>query len=557
MPCSNPFSRPILLLLIPVFLFSCTTPDPISQWETYEITLQTQTAYPNPYTDVELWAVFTNESADTLLRPGFWDGGNTWKIRFASPDDHSLWQWQTYTSDPKDTSLGGKTGKIQAVKTAGNNRFIQHGLLKMSPGKRNVVHHDGTTFLLVGDTPWSIPFRATAEQVKIYAANRQEKGFNAALLMSVQPDMKAEGPDARNTPQGFTRGFADLHEGHINQLNPAYFQYLDSLTDILLDHEIAPVYQPIFHGFGWKGLDVLGNTINPEEYVRYCKYLLARYGSKPAFWLLAGDNGGKDPGVKESGEMMEKWDCYRQPTGLHYNPCDDYIAEWAINNPLKHCEHYNKSWQAENWLDFQWAQTGHSGEHLYHKVSRMYENQPVKASANGEPTYEGMNDGKNGLGWWQGEEAWMQLMSGGTMGVVYGAAGLWQWKVTADEEGWGVWASQNKSWQETLDMEGSRYVGYLAKALEGYDIADMEKRWDLAEDNRPLLAIEGKFYLSYLNEGGKISIPTVPAGLPWRWFDPQTGEWGDEGITEVNPVFITPGQSPKVLIIGEPNKPMH
>ena len=160
---------------------------------------------------------------------------------------------------------------------------------------------------------------------------------------------------------------------------------------------------------------------------------------------------GRDPGVQPSGEMMEQWDCYGQPTGLHYNPCDDYIASWAVDNPLKHCEHYNKMFQAEAWLDFQWAQTGHGGEHLLHKVERMYENHPTKASANGEPTYEGMNNGKNGLGWWQGEEAWMQLMAGGTMGVVYGAATLWQWKVSPEEEGWPAWTDQNTSWDQGIE----------------------------------------------------------------------------------------------------------
>jgi hypothetical protein len=39
----------------------------------------------------------------------------------------------------------------------------------MSPAKRNVVHADSTPFLVVGDTPWSIPFRATPAQVKVYA----------------------------------------------------------------------------------------------------------------------------------------------------------------------------------------------------------------------------------------------------------------------------------------------------------------------------------------------------------------------------------------------------
>jgi hypothetical protein len=51
------------------------------------------------------------------------------------------------------------------------------------------------------------------------------------------------------------------------------------------------------------------------------------------------------------------------------------------------------------------------------------------ASANGEPTYE--NGGRRGraAGWWQGHEAWCNLCAGGSMGVVYGAGSLWQWRL--------------------------------------------------------------------------------------------------------------------------------
>jgi hypothetical protein len=59
-----------------------------------------------------------------------------------------------------------------------------------------------------------------------------------------------------------------------------------------------------------------------------------------------------------------------------------------------------------------------------------------KKHASRRATYEGMNAGRNGLGWWQGEEAWNQLMHGGTMESYYGAACLWQWKSTPDEPGW-------------------------------------------------------------------------------------------------------------------------
>ncbi|MEM7654700.1 MAG: DUF4038 domain-containing protein [Bacteroidota bacterium] len=521
----------------------------VEQWTTYEISLEAQGTYDNPYTEVSLWATFTSESGQQMKRPAFWDGGNTWNIRFAPPTTNERWTWQTQLQSGTDAGLSGQSGALRSIPYQGDHQLLRSGLLKMSPGKRNVVHADGTPFLVVGDTPWAIPFRATTEQVERYARDRQTKGFNTALLMTLQPDMESVGPNARNTDQGFVRAFSDLSDGHINQMDPTYFHYLDSLIDILLDHEIVPVYQPVFHGFGWKGEKVLGVVVDADEYVRYCQYLLARYGSQPAFWLLAGDHNAKDPGVKESGEMMEVWDAYQQPTGLHYSPCDDFIAEWAKNDPLKHCMHHNNSWQEEPWMDFQWAQTGHNGDHQYHKVSRMYDNPTVKAAANGEPTYEGMGGGKNGLGWWQGEDAWMQLMSGGTMGVVYGAASLWQWKITADEAGWADWAAQPKSWEEAMQMEGSIHVGLVGQILEGYQLTDIEKRWDLA-GGKPLLAKEGELYLSYLNAGGTLTIAGLPADLPYHWVNPKTGEAQPIETTTASMAFEAPSPQPWVLVVG-------
>ena len=537
----------ILFLFISTFSAYAQGPIPkVGQWATHEINLDARETYKNPYTDVEVWALFVNQKGDTLKRPAFWDGGTSWKLRFSPPDADGQWTWQSFASNKEDGGLHQQIGSFASVPNTSSNELIKNGLLKMSAGNRNVIQQSGKSFLVVADTPWAIPFRATTEQVEIYAKDRQKKGFNTALMMTLQPDTKAEGPNERNTAQGFKRAFDDLAKGHINQINVDYFQYYDGLVQTLLEHDIVPVFQPVFHGYGWKGLEVLGRTVVPEEYVRYCKYLLARYGSNPAFWLLGGDHNGKDPGILESGEMMEDWDAYKQPTGIHYNPCDDYLASWAEGN-RDHCFHYNKSFQEAAWLDFQWAQSGHESEHIYHKVERMYENLPTKAVANGEPTYEGMSDGKNGLGWWQGEEAWMQLMHGGTMGVVYGAATLWQWKISPNEAGWPGWTDQPTSWREAMDMEGSTYVGLVGKILGQLDMADIEKRWDLA-NGKPLLAKAGVLYISYLNEGGTITIQDLPKNLTYSWMDPKTGNPKQIGKVTEN-TFRAPDNKPWVLII--------
>ena len=159
-----------------------------------------------------------------------------------------------------------------------------------------------------------------------------------------------------------------------------------------------------------------------------------------------------------------------------------------------------------------------------------------------------MNAGKNGLGWWQGEDAWMQLMHGGTMGVIYGAASLWQWKVSPDEAGWEAWTDQPLSGEEALSLEGSTYVGLVGKILRNLDLKDIEKRWGLA-NGQPLLAKEGILYIAYLNNEGKIAIKDVPLSLTYSWINPKNGE--PKRIGKVtSEEFSAPDSNPWVLIVN-------
>lgn len=231
-------------------------------WREIELTLNAENNYASPYTEAEVWADFTDESGTVLRRPAFWDGRRTWKIRFA-PTRPGRWTWCSFSS-PVDSGLSGQSGQLTCESAESDHRFYQHGFWRMSPGGRSLVHADGTPAVLVGDTAWGFPWRATPQQAKIYAHNRHGKGFNAVLLMSVQPDMRARGPRDRTVDEGFDVGFEDLPSGHINQLRPEYFQYLDQLVDILISHQIVPVWQPVFMGFGWKGLDVAGPVLPPQ-----------------------------------------------------------------------------------------------------------------------------------------------------------------------------------------------------------------------------------------------------------------------------------------------------
>jgi len=310
------------------------------QWHEVDIAVDGP-ATANPYCDVDAWAIFRHSDGDELRRPLFWDGGTTYRVRFASPKSTGEWRWEIQARRPEHRfAVGG--GAITAVPAEGRHphRAVNRGFVRAHPGGRTFCHADGSPAFFVFDTAWAMPWRATIDEVEQYAADRQSKGFNAVLLMSMQPDMNARGPSERGVDLGFDVAFQDLPDGHLTEMNVGYFQYVDRIVDVLVGHGITPVLQPVFYGFGWKGLDPAGAVIPPDEYARYCRYLVARYGARPAVYLPGADGAGTEPQIEAGGREIHAWDAYGQPTGIHYRP-----------------HHRNDEHQDADWQDWKSSQS--------------------------------------------------------------------------------------------------------------------------------------------------------------------------------------------------------
>jgi hypothetical protein len=505
------------------------------QWSSVELDLELDTGTADPYTEVVAWAELTHSSGERLTRPAFADGDGRWRLRFASTQPQGTWVWTAHAEVAgRRTAAGG--GSLTAVDPQREHPHpaLRHGFLRVGGSGRALQHADGTSALVVADTPWALPWRATVADARDYARDRAAKGFNAALLMSVQPDMRAVGPRARDTDLGFAVGFDDLPSGHLNRPDPAYFAYLDQLVAVLVEHGITPVLQPVFQGFGWKGLDVAGTVVPPEEYARYCRYLVARYGAGPVLYLVGADGSGAEPQVEAGGREVEREDCYGQPTGLHYRP---------------HAR--NDAHQDASWLDFQWCQTGHGGEHVPERVADMWRNAPARPVMNGEPTYEHSGRRGKAAGWWQGHEAWSNLCAGATMGVAYGAGSLWQWRISASEPGHEpFFLAPDAGWREALAFEGSRYVGLVGTILAGLPTTDLVPCWDVSLGTRGLLD-PGVLYVAYLEHGGRTVFLDAEGRVPsrYRLLDPRTGAVLEEGVRPGDGgVVEDAGGAPRVLI---------
>ena len=270
---------------------------PAPQWCEVEMAL-TGPAAGNAYTDVDAWVIFTHETGRQLRRPVFWDGGRTYRVRFASTQAEGDWRWSVQ-SDRSDHGFTPASGILIAGPPEEDHphRAIRRGFSRVHPSGRSFCFADGSPAFFVLDTAWAMPFRARVSDVETYAADRRAKGFNAVFLMTVQPDMNARGPVGRNVDEGFEVGFYDLVEGRLGEINVEYFQYFDKIIETLINHGITPVLQPVFHGFGWKGLDVAGPVVPPADYAWYCRYLVARFGARPVIYLPCGDGAGTEPQV--------------------------------------------------------------------------------------------------------------------------------------------------------------------------------------------------------------------------------------------------------------------
>src|SRR5689334_9607421 len=74
-----------------------------------EFTFTAQLAHTDPFNEITLDARFTDPAGKELRVPAFWAGGNTWKVRYASPLT-GRHRFHTECSDANDAGLNAVQG---------------------------------------------------------------------------------------------------------------------------------------------------------------------------------------------------------------------------------------------------------------------------------------------------------------------------------------------------------------------------------------------------------------------------------------------------------------
>lgn len=99
-----------------------------------ELRFESAKTYADPFNEVTLDAVFTAPDGKPLRVPGFWDGGKTWCVRYAS-SVVGAHRFSTVCSDPANAALHGVVGEVNVTPYVGDNPLFRHGPVRVAVTK--------------------------------------------------------------------------------------------------------------------------------------------------------------------------------------------------------------------------------------------------------------------------------------------------------------------------------------------------------------------------------------------------------------------------------------
>jgi arylsulfatase A-like enzyme len=219
-----------------------TSTQSAAKWTRWQNSFTSTKNYANPYSDVTLAVTFNGPSGQTIQSYGFWDGGNTFRIRFMFPEA-GTWTWQTTCSDTTNTGLHNRAGTVNVANYTGSNPLYSKGYLKVSGDKRYLTYGDNTPFFWLADTAWSAPMNATQADWETFINNRRDKKFNGVLML-----IALDVSDARDTVDvNGNAPFLGADVTNLDQWNPAFWQEYERKVQYANDQGIVVTILSVAH----------------------------------------------------------------------------------------------------------------------------------------------------------------------------------------------------------------------------------------------------------------------------------------------------------------------
>jgi hypothetical protein len=504
----------------------------VQQWQAVEIALTSSVSYADPFQDVDVTATFTGPAGKAITRPAFWDGGRTWKVRFAPPEA-GLWSMTTSATDAKNSGLHGVTGTVQCDRYSGSLEIYKHGFLKVSGNGRYLTYADGTPFFYLGDTHWILSHErfdtsnapGVPSQFKYTVDKRVSQGFTVfqseasfqarSAGIRINQDAIADEEADADLKHGFTNadlaGFANLDRK---------FKYIAAQGLVHANAEIC-----------WVG-DPADFPIFTEAYMaRLAKYWVARYGAYPVIWTIAQEVD-KNYYGKYDATTINKWfavahsiaenDAYHHPVMPHMESTDHTTAPDSWWSGKSYHSGWAVQWQGE--MDEKGIAEG------FWKAS------PTKPSVLYESAYDGFwTDSRGALG------AAYKAFQYGMYGYGYGANGIWNdiYSKPGEPADFGTdcqMAEHYSWWRDGADLPTGDQLAFFKKfytSLEWWKLVPRfnDHAWGyFLNASQSFLSSDGHdtyvvFFTGSARTPASLNQMDSTSTYAAQWFNPRNGEY--------------------------------
>ena len=584
----------ILILLVVAILWLCSCNNngvkDIHVFEIFEVLLEADALYENPYREVECWVELTGPGITKKIY-GFWNGENDFVFRLVAthPGD---WSWSSH-SNQDDPGLNNRSGTFSAIAWTGAELVDnpnRRGFIRASANGHALEYADGYPFFMLGDTwwaasTWRYPLKGIQAEPDYFpkagisfeeaVSFRKRQGYNTIAMIAAYPNWKVDAypheymnADSVGIRQAWEkRGkdtSKDMHDemgnmpfekweaseviADFDRVNPDYFKSLDKKIQHLNDKGFIAFLETVRrdHGPSWKYYFEW-----PDSFARYVQYIIARYGAYniifsgvhldwiPEHYSLTADEFNK--------ALTHHQDRYG---GLPYGqPYTTLINKSTL-------ESFGHGDQAP-WLSMHSVGNYPRNHGVAALIETLYHLLPPYPAANLEPYYPGWDHPYyNVVGGEHPEpnserdnyfgraQMYGSVLSGGLAGHLYGT-GAYDGNTTGEPEQEGsrpyIWEALNypsgaqmQHLGEFILSEGKAYQ----ECIPGKELLvphQSENSIKESLDAWAYLLLSPQKELAFIYFENECEIPHVEGLVPEmkyriQWFDPETGHWVKDSL---------------------------
>lgn len=465
-----------------------------------------------------------------MTRGAFWDGGSTWRLRFAGVAV-GVWDFNTTASVP-DAGLSGVSGAVSVVAYSGGNALYQRGFLRVAPSGRALQHADGTPFRWLGDTSWygpdlvhqsdcNAPTSNCSSAAEAIADDRAAKGFTVAQTYFC----------------GQSAGWWLDGENYSLINASAFASRVDPYLERYLSRGILPALGV--------GLHEMSVKMRADVLARLGAYTAARYGAHHLVWITAQEVDAPSSNASVWAVVAEA--LFRGSYGpLGFQPLTAHT--WIGPNasaPLAP----DFLWADKPWHAWFATQGGHGGMGRLRPKAHFQAYHDFRSPITGAPLpyleaeaqYENIT-----CGGWSNANAtraacWKALLCG-SLGYTYGGAALWLYKNSVNDST-GEAYNPGTWWWPNLALPGAAQVALASRWLEaalGGARAQLTPRWTqpgggaeawgaFPDDEATVLATVGNaHYVVYAYSAatravGRLGMMDASGSYAAAWLNPRDG----------------------------------